>query len=123
LNYAKYTDFCQKFEKGLVGIDANLYLVEAMASILYRPIIVISTLERHSEKIYKYNTESDKPPLVYGLIKRQGHEIFLPFYLNKNISFQLDTLKDKIEVIAYVAKTVPPELRNRPILDLKFLHF
>ena len=33
--------------------------------------------------------------------------------------FKLDHLKGKIQVIAYVAKTVPETFKSRPILDLE----
>ncbi len=38
-------------------------------------------------------------------------EIFLPFFHNRNVEFKLDTLKGKIQIIAYVAKTVPETFR------------
>jgi hypothetical protein len=120
LNYSKYREYCNDFEKGIAPPDTHFYCVEALSEIFYRPVIVISSLEKHkNDPIFKFNVDSNKPPLVFGLFKRQGHEIFMPFYQNKNTAFAIDSLKDKIEIIAYLGKTLPEEFKNRPILDLE----
>ncbi len=54
--------------QGKVGMDPDLYLAEALAMALHRPMIFLSSLERHKDKpIFSFNTESDKPPLIYGI--------------------------------------------------------
>ena len=69
----------------------------------------------------KFNANSEKPPLVYGLCERSGHEIFTPYFQNKNTEYDIDSLKDRIEVISYIAKTVPEDFKSRSILDLEVL--
>ncbi len=97
LNYKNYQEFIDDFMQGKVGMDPDLYLAEALAMALHRPMIFLSSLERHKDKpIFSFNTESDKPPLIYGIYMRQGHEIFLPFFVNKNVEFRLDSLKGKV---------------------------
>ncbi|PVE26816.1 hypothetical protein DC007_14760, partial [Enterococcus faecalis] len=92
----------------------------ALALQLYRPIIFISTLQRHRQKqVFYFNKEADKPPLVFGIYLRKGHEIFLPFFHNKNIEFKLEDLKGKIQIVAYMSKTVPETFKSRPIVDLE----
>ena len=120
LNFNKYHAFMDSYLKGTVSVDQDFYLIEALAEHLFRPIVIISTLSRHDGcKIIKYNQNSEKPPLVYGLQERGGHEIFTPFFLNKNTEFNIDSLRDKVEIISYIAKVVPEEFKNRPILDLE----
>jgi len=120
LNFHEYSQFLEDFAKGKVGMDPDLYLAEALAQALYRPMIFISTLPRHSDrKIFTFNHNSDKPPLIYGIYLCDGKEIFMPFFHNKNVEFKLDHLKGKIEIIAYISKTVPEALKSRPILDLE----
>ena len=120
LDFYKYTKFLDDFACGKVGLDPEFYLAESLAYGLFRPMIFISTLSRHNKyKIFEYNHTSSKPPLVYGIYQCGDKEIFLPYFHNKNVEFKLDHLKGKIEIIAYIAKTVPETLRSRPILDLE----
>jgi hypothetical protein len=120
LNYQNYQQFCDDFRKGKVGPDPDFYLIESLATSLFRPIIIISSLKRHRHKpIIQFNANSDKPPLVLGLYQRDKYEIFKPFFLNKHVVFKLDNLKDKIQIIAYVSKTIPEAFKSRPILDLE----
>ena len=120
LNYNAYKDFLNDFLKGKVSMDPDLLLVQALAEHLFRPIVIISTLSRHDgNKILKFNANSENPPFVYGLCGRQGHEIFTPYFLNKNTEFNITALKDKIEIISYIAKSVPEEFKTRSIFDLE----
>ena len=120
LNFQKYQEFLINFAKGKVGLDPEYYLIESLASCLHRPIILVSSLSKHREKpIIQFNSESEKPPFIYGIYQREGYEIFKPFFINKHVEFKLDQLKDKMQIIAYVAKTVPEAFKSRPILDLE----
>ena len=120
LDKDKYHKFLKDFTNGLVNVDSEYILVDALARQLSRPIVLLSSLRKHAENpIIKFNSQSEKPPLVYGIYDRQGHEIFLPFFYNRNVEFKIDSLKGKIQIIAYVAKTVPDTFRSRSILDLE----
>ena len=120
LNRTKYLNFIDDFAAGKVGLDPDFYLVEAMASFLRRPLIFISTLERHKAKpIFSYNEKMDTPPLIFGIYQREGYEIFKPYFLNKHVVFKLDSLKGKIQIIAYMAKSVPEAFKSRPIMDIE----
>jgi hypothetical protein len=61
--------------------------------------------------IIKYNIESIKPPLIFGVYEVEGHTIFTPYFYNKNSEFNLDSLKGKIQIIAYLAKSVQKILK------------
>ena len=103
-------------------MDPDLLLVQALVEYLFRPIVIISTLQRHGgNKIMKFNANSEKPPLVYGLCEKSGHEIFTPYFQNKNTEYDIDSLKDRIEIISYIAKTVTEDFKSRSILDLEVL--
>jgi len=120
LDYNAYSNFVEDFKNGKVGLDPELLLADAMAISMHRPIIILSSLEKHkSNPIIHFNNNSEKPPLIFGLYKRQNYEIFKPFFLNKHVVFKLDDLKGKIQIIAYMAKTIPATFKSRPILDLE----
>ena len=88
-------------------MDPEYYLVESLAKYLHRPIILVSSLTRHRKKpIIQFNSESEKPPFIYGIYQREGYEICKPFFINKHVEFKLDKLMDKMQIIAYVANTV-----------------
>jgi transposase InsO family protein len=69
--------------------------------------------------IIKFNSESVKPPLIFGVYNVDNKQIFTPFFYNKNSEFNLDSLKGKIQIIAYLAKSVPDNFKSRSILDLE----
>jgi hypothetical protein len=120
LRYDHYKEFIDKFAREEVGLDPKFYLVEALALCLYRPIIIISSLEIHKQKpILQFNPHADRPPLIMGLYRKNGYDIFTPFVLNKNTEFRLENLKNCIHIIAYSAKTVPETFKSRTILDLE----
>ena len=120
MNYDMLTEFLAKFKSGLVEHDPNLYLVHALALNLYRPIIVISTLDRHQgENILHFHETANRPPIILGLYLVENKEIFLPYFYTKNTEFKLDSLKGKINIIGYSAKCVPPGFESRSILDLE----
>lgn len=120
LDYPSYQKFLDDFKAGRVGPDPDFYLIEALANILYRPIIIISTLEAHKNKpLIHLNAHSERPPLILGVYQRREHKIFKPFFLNKHSEFKLDSLKNKIQIIAYVSKSIPEAFTSRPILDLE----
>ena len=119
-NYGNYRQFLDEFQNGQHNVDKNFYLIEALAVGLYRPIILLSTLREHQDNpIIKFNHNSNRPPLIYGVYEIDGNRIFKPFFMNKNVTFNLDSLKGKIEIVAYLSKTVPEGFKSRGILDLE----
>jgi len=113
-NYNRYKQFLEEFSQGEHNIDKNFYLVEALASALQRPIILLSTLPEHKENpIIKYNNNIEhKPPLIFGVQKIEGHLVFFcHFNFNKNVTFCLDQHYQKIEIIGYMAKTIPENMQ------------
>ena len=104
LNYHKYITFVEEFKAGKVGLDPEMYLAEALASALHRPIIFLSSLPEHKDRPIIYiNHDMKTPPLIYGIYEKKGHKIFLPFFFNNKTEFRLEKLKGLIQIIAYVA--------------------
>ncbi len=120
MNYDEFNTFLSDFKNGLIGPDDNMYLIHALALCLYRPIIIISSLMKHkASPVIHFHAEADRPPVVLGLYYRDNHLIFLPFYFTKNCEFKLDSLKGKINIVAYTAKVIPPGFESRSILDME----
>jgi Reverse transcriptase (RNA-dependent DNA polymerase)/RNase H-like domain found in reverse transcriptase/Integrase zinc binding domain len=119
-NHMNYRQFLQEFENGLHNIDKDWLLVEALAKATYRCMIFLSNLEEHQSKpVFKFNHESTKPPLIFGVYREEGKIVFTPYFYNKNLEFNIDNLKGKIQIVAYLAKSVPDTFRSRSILDLE----
>ena len=119
-NGYEYRTFLDEFSRGKHNIDQNWYLVEALAKATFRCFIFLSSLEEHREKpIFKMNHESTKPPLIFGVYRHDNYIIFTPYFYNKNLEFNIGSLKNKIEIIAYLAKSVPDNYKSRSILDLE----
>ncbi len=121
-NHANYKTFLQEFDAGKHQLDKDLLLAQALAKGLHRCFIFISSLENDaSQPIFKFNAESTKPPLIFGIHRVENKTIFTPYFYNKNLEFNIDSLKGKIQIIAYLAKSVPEAYKSRSILDLEAL--
>ena len=118
--HAKYREFLNEFEAGQHSLDKDWILAEALARAIHRPLIFLSSLPEHKgNEIIKFNPESTKPPLIFGVYQAEGKQIFTPFFYNKNLEFNTDNLKNKVQIIAYLAKSVPEAFKSRSILDLE----
>jgi hypothetical protein len=117
-NHQKYRQFLQDFENGQENIDEELILARALAIETHRPFIFISTLEKHWENpVFTFNKESAKPPIILGLYKVEKEFIFTPYFYNKNMEFSIESLKGKVQIVAYMAKSVSENFKSRSILD------
>jgi hypothetical protein len=45
-----YREYLQNFEKGKVNVDKDWIMVDALATVTHRCIIIISSLERHKQQ-------------------------------------------------------------------------
>jgi hypothetical protein len=121
-NYNEYKKYLDEFIQGQHNVDRHFYLVEALAKALMRPIIILSRLPEHKEKpIIKFNHDMDKPPLIFGVYEIDGQLVFLPFMHNRNVMFSLDHHFQRIEIIGYMAKTIPEGMQSRGILDVELV--
>jgi hypothetical protein len=121
-HHRKFTTYHQEFKQGREQVDKELLLVQALAKALHRCFIFISSLEQDKGKpIFKFNIESTKPPLIFGIYEVARKIIFTPFFYNKNLEFNIDNLKGKVQIVAYLAKSVPDSYRSKSILYLEAL--
>ena len=119
-DHFKYKSFLSEFEQGLHNLDPEFLLAKALASATHRPYIFISTLQEHHENpVFKFNTDCKNPPLIFGIHLVEGKRVFQPYFYNKNMEFSIDSLKGKVQIIAYLAKSVGENFKNRSILDLE----
>ena len=122
LNFGKYKQFLNDFLEGKVQIDPDLIMLDTFAHVLQRPIVVLSSLEKHADNKVQYfgTMQEDKPPIVLGLYEYENGFLFMPFIRNKNLEFNLSTLKNQnLQIVAYLSKVVPDAFKSRPILDLE----
>jgi dUTPase len=118
--HGKYRQYLDEFETGKHNLDKDWLMAEALAKATHRCIIFISTLPEHKNNpIIKFNVESTKPPLILGVYLVENKFLFTPFYFNKNLEFNSANLRNKVQIIAYLAKSVPEAFRSRSILDLE----
>ena len=102
-------------------VDSHFFLIEALSYALFRPFVIISSLDKHKDrKIFKFNFNIVKPPFIFGAYERNKKLIFLPFFVNKEAYFDLKQLRDKFEIIAYSSKSLPVTRRGRSILDHEY---
>ena len=120
LRSREYNQYLEDFLHNQEQPDKDYIMIEALAHAMYRPIVIISTLKRHKErKCFTFNHQSTKPAFILGVYQVGDLEVFKPFRENKNVTFDLSKLKNKIEIIAYVSKSVPAGFESRSILDLE----
>ena len=99
-------------------IDSQFLAIESFSYALYRPVVVISSLPEHSKQpIFKFNFNIIKPPFIVGAYKKNDRIIFLPFFVNKETSYDLTQLKNKFQIVAFHSKGLPETKRGRGILD------
>jgi hypothetical protein len=121
-NHVAYQKFLHEYENGQHIMDKDWILLEALALATFRPIIILSSLPEHRDKkVIIYNHESVIPPIILGTYRVEGQLIFTPYFYNKNLEFCIDSLKGKVQIVAYLAKSVPETFRSRSILDLEVL--
>ena len=117
--HQNYRRYLQDFEEGVAIIDKDLIMVQALAIALHCCFIFVSALPEHKDRVFKFNHESVKSPCISGIYAVGDELLFTPYFYNKNLEFSIDSLKNKVEIIAYMAKSVPDHFKSRSILDLE----
>ncbi len=100
-----YRQFLENFENGLGNIDEHPILAKALAQ--EDPQTFLSTLEEHENSpFFTFNKESVRPPIIFGLYKVENELVFTPYFYDKNMEFSIESFKNTVQVIAYMAKSV-----------------
>jgi hypothetical protein len=121
-NHTEYRKFLEEYRRGLHFPDKDFIIIRALAQALHRCIILLSSLEEHREqpciKISE-TYEKSKPPIVLGVYRVDGELVFLPLFHNKNLEFSIESIRGKVQIIAFLAKSCGDKFKDRPILDLE----
>jgi len=121
-NAYEYRNFLEEYQKGLHYPDKDHIIVKALANVIRRTFILINGAEIDPDKkLIKINQNYDKstPPIILGVYYVEGKIVFLPYFLNKNLEFSLDSIKGKVQIVAYLGKSVGEKFKSHAILDLE----
>lgn len=120
-NLQEYKTFANEFLHNQGPLDENLELLKALALSLFRTIIVVSSLEIHSDNpILKYNPHVEKPPFILGLYEKSKRLIFRPYFIDKNSDFDVKQL-ERFQIAYFYSKIIPAELLSKSILELELM--
>jgi hypothetical protein len=121
-NQMKYKNFVDEYKEGLHFPDSDFIIIRALAQALHRCFILISSLDEHKDKpCFKIleSQEKNRPPVILGVYRVDGKLVFLPFFHNKNLEFSIESIRGKVQIIAFLAKSCGDRFKSRPILDLE----
>ena len=114
----KLKKFLQPIQNDILPVDTHLHMVAFIAQLLSRPIHVISALPAHkNQQIYKFENNIQKPPIILGLHIKQDNLLFMPYYVNKQSSFQLSEIKDRFQIVTFLSKTISPKDYDKDIMQ------
>ncbi len=120
--HMKYRQFLTKFEAEQHNIDRHFILAPALASASHMPYIFMSILKMLEDNpmfFFKFNTRCLKTAFTFGVLKLEGEMLFQPYFYTKNLEFSLESIKRKVQIFAYLAKSEWENVENRTILDFE----
>ena len=113
-----FKSFLKPLEDDILPIDDDFLMVEFIAQIISRPIILISSLDKHKNKpIFKFQNQIQKPPFIMGVHNKSTKTIFLPYFINKQASFNLSEIKDQFQIISFYSKAISPKDYDKAIQE------
>ena len=120
-NLQEYKTFANEFLHNQGPLDENLELLKALALSLFRTIIIVSSLDIHSDNpILKYNPNVEKPPFILGLYEKSKRLIFRPYFIDKNSDFDVKQL-ERFQIAYFYSKIIPADLLTKSILELELM--
>ena len=118
----KYRNYLDNLVKGQILIDKNYYIFEALAFVLSRPILVISSLDKDKDNpVRTFRSELQRCPFFFLIYEVSNTLVSKLAYVDKNLMFDLATFKGAFEVCCYWTKKIPASLHNLHIYDLEIL--
>ena len=115
---AKFKEFLEPLEDDILPIDDDFLMVEFIAQIISRPIILISSLDKHKTKpIFKFQNQIQKPAFILGVHEKKNKRIFLPYFINKQASFNLSEIKDQFQIISFYSKAISSKDYDKAIQE------
>ena len=117
-NQLKLKSFLQPIQDDILPVDTNLHIVAFIAQLLSRPVHVISSLQIHrNNQIHKFENNIQKPPIILGLHNKGDRLLFLPYFVNKQSSFQLSEIKNRFQIVTFLSKTISPKDYDKDIIQ------
>ena len=110
----------RELSEGYFTIDTELYIIDILAEVLMRGIMVIDGRQTDPNlKVREYNIKAGRPTF-HILILDCKHGIYCrPAYLDRNEQYALSQNRGQIEIIAYYNKKIPQDVLKCHILDLE----
>ena len=122
-SYKDLNEYLSNFANNPNTLDKHEIMLEALSLAFRRPVIMIyanKTLNPNNTHISKINsTRYSSPPICLGIVEKGEEKIFLPYIVNRDATFELSSIRGKLQVIAYFSKKLPTLLRSRSVLDLE----
>ena len=121
-NIPEYKAFVANLKNGTGGLDPKLYILYVLHSIIRRRCIFIATAPLpNGDLIMETGEEYLTPPFVFGIYHREGKVIFTPYYQDKNVEYNLENFKKRLEICAFYSKAVSPAERPYSIFEKEVL--
>ena len=119
-NNSDFERYKYELSKGYFAIDSELYIIDILAEVLMRGIMVIDGRQTDPNlKVREYNIKAGRPTF-HILILDCKHGIYCrPAYLDRNEQYALSQNRGQIEIIAYYNKKIPQDVMKCHILDLE----
>ena len=112
-------EYLNLIQRGILKIDKKLYIIRAVANVLYRMFIIINSTDDFKDKQITFNQKESSPPFYFLLYKREGKFIIKPTILEKHTEYQMGKHRGSFEVILYYSKTIPKQMQQLKIVDLE----
>ena len=122
LDKTKMKNFLLDINKGIISIDKDLLVFDALARILYKSVIIInSTNINDSQKQIIFNAPKLKSsaPLIFLLYERKNILITRPAIIHTNTEYQLAKHRGNFEIVLYHTRTIPGADKAKAIYQLE----
>ena len=112
--------YSNDLKQGRFRVDRNLYIIDALAIILQRPITVVSSITDHqNDNIITFNGDKQRPPFYILLYETKHGLVTRGAYLDKEECYDIGQHKGALEIVAYHSKTLPDSVKSSHILELE----
>lgn len=121
-----FKNFEQDILNGKFLYDENNIMIELVAQVLQRCVIVLDAYGLTGDKTKKvklFNHSKEKPPFFIFLypckINDENIIVTRPAYISKNLAYDLAQHRGSLEIIAWFSKAIPKNVSTKHILDLE----
>ena len=115
-------DFIKNMENGVIHIDNDLNVFDALARVLYKSVVLINSTDDFKDQrqiIFNAPKLKSATPLIFLLYKNDGNLIVRPAITVTFPEYQLKKHRGTFEIIAYHTKSIPPPVESNAIYTLE----